>query len=81
VEFFIKLVWAFININTIKQKAHPLEGSLVLIEPVHRKGVLFLVAITVHTAELATAKLIVEFLSKWVWVFYNTKAINQIAQS
>jgi hypothetical protein len=25
--------------------------------------------------ELATAKPIVEFLLKWVWVFFNTKAI------
>jgi hypothetical protein len=80
VEFFIKLVWAFININTIKQKAQPLERSLVLIESMHRKDVLFLVAIAAHTAQLATAKLIVEFLSKWVWVFFNTKAISQIAQ-
>jgi hypothetical protein len=80
VEFFIKLVWAFTNIKTIKEIAQPLEESFVLIESVHRKDVLFLVAIEAHTAELATAKLIVEFLSKWVWVFFNTKAINQIAQ-
>jgi hypothetical protein len=44
VEFFIKLVWAFININTIKQIAQPLESSLVLIESVHRKDALFLVS-------------------------------------
>jgi hypothetical protein len=45
----------------------------VLIESVHRKDVLFLVAIAAHTAELATAKLIVKFLSKWVWVFSKHK--------
>jgi hypothetical protein len=69
-------VWAFTNIKTIKQIAQPLERGLVLIESVHRKDVLFLVAIATHTAELATAKLLVEFSFKWVWVFFNTKAIN-----
>jgi hypothetical protein len=64
----------------IKQIAQPLEGSLVLIESVHRKDALFLVAIEAHTVELATAKLIVELCVKWVWVLFNTKAINQIAQ-
>jgi hypothetical protein len=76
VEFFIILVLAFININTIKQIVHLLERSLVLIDSVHRKDVLFLVAIEAHTAELATAKPFVEFSFKWVWVFFNTKAIN-----
>jgi hypothetical protein len=80
VEFFTKLVWAFTNIKTIKQIVQPLERSLVLIESVHRIDVLFLVAIASHTAELATAKPLVEFLFKWVWVFFNTKAINLIAQ-
>jgi inosine-uridine nucleoside N-ribohydrolase len=73
-------VWAFTNIKTIKQIAQPLEKSLVFIESVHGKDVLFLVGIEAHTAELTTSKLIVEFLSKWVWVFFNTKAINGIAQ-
>jgi hypothetical protein len=57
-----------------------MERSLVLIESVHQRDGLFLVAIAAHTAELATAKLIENFLSKWVRVFSNTKAINQIAQ-
>jgi hypothetical protein len=54
--------------------AQPLEKSLVLIESVYRKNLLFLVAIVARTAEHATPNPLVEFFLKWVWVFFDTKA-------
>jgi hypothetical protein len=50
------------NINKVnKLKTQPKERSLGLIESVHRKYLLFLVAFAAHTAKLATAKPLADF--------------------
>jgi hypothetical protein len=53
----------------------------MLIESVHSKDWFALGALAAHSAELATAKPLVEFFLKWVWIIFNTKAIKYIAQS
>jgi hypothetical protein len=53
-----------------------LERNLGLIDYIARKDLFLFEAPTDHTAELATAKHLVDFFLKWMWVFLNMKAKN-----
>jgi hypothetical protein len=69
------------GVGTLQHKGNKSDSSAIAKKPwAYRIGtpqdLLSLVALSAHTAELATDKPLVEFLVKWVWVFFNTKAIN-----
>jgi hypothetical protein len=70
----------FFKSKAINIIAQPYDRSLEFIESVNRKDLFDLGALAAITANLATAKPLVEFLLKWVWLFFNTKAINILAQ-
>jgi hypothetical protein len=68
------------GVGILQHKGNKSDSSAIGKKPwIYRIGtpqdLLSLVALLAHTAKLATAKPLVEFLVKWVRVFFNTKAI------
>jgi hypothetical protein len=73
------------GVDILQQKGNKLNGPAIGKKLwAYRIGTpqrfISLINASTHTALLATAKSLVEFFFKWAWVFFDTRAINKIAQ-